>query len=91
MFDKAGDIHFDLPPSLGLEDAVQEVPDANLVYMKAEGVYTKIVKRARAEKFKEEKKKLDVISLGKKKNHFWSVPNLTKFWRSWSSWPSTGA
>ena len=66
MFDKAGDIHFDLPPSLGLEDAVQKVPDAKLVYMKAEGVYTKIVKRARAEKFREEKHKLDVISLGKK-------------------------
>ena len=67
MFDKAGDIHFDLPPSLGLEDAVQKVPDAKLVYMKAEGVYTKIVERARAEKFREEKQKLDDTSLDKKR------------------------
>ena len=50
FFDRAGDIKFDIPPSLGLEDAVTKVPDTKLIYSRAEALYTKIVERARNKK-----------------------------------------
>ena len=50
FFDWAGDIKFDIPPSLGLEDAVTKVPHTKLSYSKAEALYTKIVERARNKK-----------------------------------------
>ena len=78
MFDKAGDIFFDLPPSLGLEDVVRKASDAKLVYMKAEALYTQIVDRARAHKFKEEKHKFDDQTKRRKTNCFLNVPNLIK-------------
>ena len=67
LFAKTGDIHFDLPPSLGLEDVVQKVPDAKLVYTIAGKLSTKIVERARAQKFNEDKQKLDDLKKNKEK------------------------
>ena len=57
FFDRAGDIKFDIPPSLGLEDAVTKVPDTKLIYSRAEALYTKIVERARNKKKLEMKQK----------------------------------
>ena len=66
FFDKAGDISFDVPPSLGLEDAVRKVPDTKLIYSKAEALYTKLVERARNKKQLEMKQKFDQVAKKRK-------------------------
>jgi len=66
FFDRAGDIKFDIPPSLGLEDGVRKVPDTKLIYSKAEALYTKIVERARTKKQLEMKQKLDALAKKRK-------------------------
>jgi hypothetical protein len=66
FFDRAGDIKFDIPPSLGLEDAVRKVPVTKLIYSKAEALYTKIVERARNKKQLEMKQKFDALEKKRK-------------------------